>query len=189
MICESKRRREVTVNWAADRRRRYRIAPCRRQHQEHRAIERRADAKIEYSGLGVVDDVQRPGLVRQDSGFGSYPSNDRAVGPTGARQSHYDEATQTTTGDDHAVFFVSCWLSGVPSTPRWIQSFWHVHGRRRLPNRLPVSEPRQQMSPWFRRTAVGMLAFLTISFFSASLAHAVPRQRRRHGLKAYGKTN
>ncbi|MBX3341524.1 MAG: flagellar basal body P-ring protein FlgI, partial [Nitrospira sp.] len=41
------------------------------------------------------------------------------------------------------------------------------------PKPAPVSEPRQQMSPWFRRTAVGMLAFLTISFFSASLAHAV----------------
>ncbi|HPV81826.1 MAG TPA: hypothetical protein PK866_01830, partial [Nitrospira sp.] len=37
------------------------------------------------------------------------------------------------------------------------------------PKPAPFAEPRQQISPWFRRTAVGMLAFLTISFFSASL--------------------
>lgn len=41
------------------------------------------------------------------------------------------------------------------------------------PKPAPAAEPRQQMSPWFRRTAVGMLAFLTLTFFSASLAHAV----------------
>ena len=37
----------------------------------------------------------------------------------------------------------------------------------------PVTATRQAVSPWFRRTAVGMLAFLTMLLFTASLAHAV----------------
>src|SRR5512132_2881422 len=43
----------------------------------------------------------------------------------------------------------------------------------------PASQPAREKAaespsfPWFRRTAVGMLAFLMISFFSTSIAQAV----------------
>ena len=41
------------------------------------------------------------------------------------------------------------------------------------PKPAPVPERQPQGMAWFRRTAVGMLAFLTITLFSASLAQAV----------------
>jgi flagellar P-ring protein precursor FlgI len=41
------------------------------------------------------------------------------------------------------------------------------------PKPAPVPERQPQGAAWFRRTAVGMLAFLTITLFTASLAQAV----------------
>ncbi len=41
------------------------------------------------------------------------------------------------------------------------------------PKAAPAAAPRAPINAWFRRTAVGMLAFLTVSLLSASMAHAV----------------
>jgi hypothetical protein len=41
------------------------------------------------------------------------------------------------------------------------------------PNAAPTAAPRPPVHAWFRRTAVGMFAFLTLSLFSVSMAHAV----------------
>ena len=41
------------------------------------------------------------------------------------------------------------------------------------PKAAPATAPPPPVHAWFRRTAVGMLAFLTLSLFSVSMAHAV----------------
>ncbi|HMZ53628.1 MAG: flagellar basal body P-ring protein FlgI [Nitrospira sp.] len=41
------------------------------------------------------------------------------------------------------------------------------------PQTTPAPAPRPSVSPWLRRTVVGMIAFLTLSLFSVSMAHAV----------------
>ena len=41
------------------------------------------------------------------------------------------------------------------------------------PQTTPKPAPHPSVSPWLRRTVVGMIAFLTLSLFSVSMAHAV----------------
>ena len=54
------------------------------------------------------------------------------------------------------------------------------------PVREAVAQP--QGHPWFRRTVVGMLAFLTISLFTASMAKRFVSRTSRP-LRVCGKTN
>lgn len=41
------------------------------------------------------------------------------------------------------------------------------------PKAAPAAAPQAPINAWFRRTAIGMLAFLTVSLLSVSMAHAV----------------
>ena len=56
------------------------------------------------------------------------------------------------------------------------------------PQTTPAPAPHPSVSPWLRRTVVGMIAFLTLSLFSVSMAHAV-RVKDVATIEGCGKTN
>lgn len=63
--------------------------------------------------------------------------------------------------------------SGVLRTPAVDPEQLTRSWRPPQPKAAPAAAPQAPINAWFRRTAIGMLAFLTVSLLSVSMAHAV----------------
>ena len=132
------------------------------EYEEHGAIQRDRRRQNRILRLGVVDDVQRPGWFVRILDWVIH-SNRRIRGKSiGSDRSHHVDATQTTTSDDHAMFSsddVQRRAANTGSGSEQLTRSWLSP----QPQTTPAPAPHPSVSPWLRRTVVGMIAFLTLS--------------------------